>query len=577
MSTLVRIAPVGAGKTEAALNRLLTTIRDSEKPFAKAWVLLATKRQEVAFRQRLTELGRNQTVYFNIEFFNFYELNQRLLNLAGKPPRRIHQAARLGILRMLLDELQRSGELDTFHDIALTAGFIRVVADFIYELKQNRVFPQQFQAAAQTAKDRELSLIYTRYQDLVQEKELVDREGEGWLALQYAEEQPYLASDVDLLLVDGYDQFTPVQAALLARLSDRIASIEITLTTIPKRETDFGRRFNRSLQRLAQAHDRAETDFYTESLEITFESRPHDLNWLSQNIFQRNVDPQPTEGHIRLIEAPDPQQEVGAVLRLVKRHLLEGVRPDDIVIAIRDWGRYQSHFETYQRAYDVPLLLHYTEALEVNPAIAVFLNVLELAPEFRRRDLLDVLRSPYIHVEGLDAEQVDLLDRISREQHLIGGSKDVWLGAIDLASEEWDDEDGEPVEPILSREQASELSLSLQTFMDNITPDTRSTIDNYIEWLENLIGQEEQAPDEEPYEAGTGTDSLGIAAAIQQSDSSVPEYIQIRDVAAVSGLKRIFQGFLSTQALLRATVGEPPMLFWGDFFSRTEVGCSRCK
>ena len=200
MPTTILQATVGAGKTEAALAKLSQLISDPQNPFAKAWVLLATKRQEVAFRQRLIDLQDGRAVYFNAEFFNFYELNARILNLAGQPPRRINEPARLGLLRKILYDLRRSGKLPTFAPIVGTSGFVRVVADLIYELKQNRVFPDTYISAAVTAKDHELALIYDSYQNAMQHYDLVDREGEGWLALEAVENHPQLATDVDLLL-----------------------------------------------------------------------------------------------------------------------------------------------------------------------------------------------------------------------------------------------------------------------------------------------------------------------------------------------------------------------------------------
>src|SRR5690606_12808784 len=184
MPTTILQAAVGAGKTEAALARLSQVISDSNRPFAKAWVLLATKRQEVAFRQRLIDLQDGRAIYFNAEFFNFYDLNARILNLAGQPPRRINESARLGLLRKILYDLKRENQLATFAPIIHTSGFLRVVGDLIYELKQNIVYPQAYLDAAKAANDHELALIYNTYPGLMQEYDVVDREGEGWLALE---------------------------------------------------------------------------------------------------------------------------------------------------------------------------------------------------------------------------------------------------------------------------------------------------------------------------------------------------------------------------------------------------------
>ncbi|MGB1286547.1 MAG: hypothetical protein ACPG7F_08445, partial [Aggregatilineales bacterium] len=105
MTTTILQAAVGAGKTEAALRELLNTLQPADKSFPKIWVLLATRRQEYDFRRRLVDLLPEQAVFFNTDFFNFYELNVQLLNLASQAPRRINEDARMGLLRLVIREL----------------------------------------------------------------------------------------------------------------------------------------------------------------------------------------------------------------------------------------------------------------------------------------------------------------------------------------------------------------------------------------------------------------------------------------------------------------------------------------
>jgi hypothetical protein len=56
---------VGAGKTETALNALTEVLQ--RQRFARVWVLLATRRQQDAFRQRLIELDDGRNLYFNVD------------------------------------------------------------------------------------------------------------------------------------------------------------------------------------------------------------------------------------------------------------------------------------------------------------------------------------------------------------------------------------------------------------------------------------------------------------------------------------------------------------------------------
>src|SRR5690606_41538172 len=73
---------------------------------------------------------------------------------------------------------------------------------------------------------RSSDLIYAEYQNRLREHNLVDREGEGWLALDVMEKQPHIGRNVDLLLVDGYDQFTPLQASLLMRSEEHTSELQ---------------------------------------------------------------------------------------------------------------------------------------------------------------------------------------------------------------------------------------------------------------------------------------------------------------------------------------------------------------
>ena len=50
-------------------------------------------------------------------------------------------------------------------------------------------------------------------------------------------------SSVDLLIVDGYDQFNALQANLLTVLGAQVRESLVALTTVPGREATIGRRF----------------------------------------------------------------------------------------------------------------------------------------------------------------------------------------------------------------------------------------------------------------------------------------------------------------------------------------------
>ncbi|MDQ7027490.1 MAG: PD-(D/E)XK nuclease family protein [Anaerolineae bacterium] len=586
MPTTILQATVGAGKTEAALERLSSLLHDRQRPFAKAWILLATKRQEVGFRQRLVDL-KEHVVYFNAEFFNFYEVNARILNLAGIPQRRIQESARFALIRKILQDMLDEGKLETFKPIAKISGFLRVIADLIYELKQNRVVPAVYQRAAMTQKDRELAEIYAIYQDLMHKHHLVDIEGEGWLALATVEAQENLASHVDLLLVDGYDQFTPVQAAMLAALSKQVKEVVITLTKAPGDNQDdpqnqIGLRFERAYERLMESHRQIGAEIFRRLEPEPVVPKHTDLLTLCQTIFSGD-EPVMMQGAILMLEAPELIQEVAAVLREVKRLMLEGVRPDDILIALRDWSRYHTFFDIYARLYDLPLLLHRGAAIAQNPAITVLMNLLALPGKnpdantaFRRRDLLDVLRSPYVIVPGFDADTIDLLERVSRDKQVLGGRQN-WMDAIQAAATGYyDEENDEDVEPLLTAQQESDLSIALEDFFVHIIAQRSDTLLTYVTWLENLIGQDTlENPDDEPDEPQPNAPyTLNMPRCIRAiAGDDDMERIIVRDVEALNVFKDFLRGMLSTQEFLRTALGDRPSIVdWTTFYDDLQSG-----
>jgi ATP-dependent helicase/nuclease subunit B len=545
MTTEIILAPVGAGKTESVLNRLAQTI--DEHPFAKVWALLATKRQEDAFRQRLSEWDNERQVFFNVEFLNFYELYQHLLDVAGVVQRQLGDSARLNLLRTIISAMRH--DLEVFGTIAHTPGFVRIVAEFIYELKQNGISPDDYIAASTTAKDRDLSRIYVVYQEYLQNHNLVDREGQGWLAATVLEENTAITSDLSLLLVDGFDQFTSIQAEILGHLAQRADDTLITLTRVTEREKTVGRRFERALSRLKEqfGNDVLITERH---LDHGDDGNHPDLRHLIDNIFLRNATPIKSYGGISLIEAPDTAAETGAVLRHVKRLILENkIEPDDILIALRDWENYRVHFSVLGKKYGLPLSLHYGQPLLENPAIIALLNLLQLHETgFRSRDLLDTLRSPYFAFREFPPADVDLLERISL-QFIVTGGREQWLRAIKLAKQPSFNEYGEKQAPLLDEGSAEYLHDTLAAFFDAVIPRSESSISEYVQWLENLIGEDTKFADDDDLDEYTES-TLNTQMIDQLRDESAPEEIIARDLAAMTAFKRVLQGLLAVQKLV---------------------------
>jgi ATP-dependent helicase/nuclease subunit B len=589
-------APVGAGKTEAALNQIAQLLAPGQKPFARVWVLLATRRQEVAFRQRLVHLLKDQPSLFNIEFFNFYDLYRRLLNIAGQPQRGLKETGRRGLLRYVIRGLDDAEQLPQFHSIAGQPGLLSVLADFIGELKQNHVQPETFYNAAHTQKDLELATIYTQYQDVLRRYSLVDRDGEGWLAGVLLEEEIRKGSNsiasVDLLVVDGYDQFTPVQTNILALLSQQIETL-ITLTRLPMdrqgNPPPVGRRFEQTHQHLTQTLSAAGVPYRIE-IQDEPKTRHPELRFLSMALGGQVTSTPDAPAQIAMVEAPDLATETAAVLRRVKSLLIQGVPPDEILIVLNDLS-YQPYIEAYARLYRIPLLAHYVKSIATNPAVMLLIDVLELSTlNFPRRETLDVLRSPYLYLPDVTPALLAKLDVVTMQRQVINGARN-WLFAIQQATEDIDQlDDGDDEKDFLklTEEEANILSQSLQSFFELVSPPAEQSLRYYVQWLEDLIGSSEDLVEngDPEYSAGAmfaNADeglpppdadrfSLHMVYQIHRLAREDDPWLTARDIQALNNFKDILRGLLQTQDLLSAIdpelAGNPnySLMRWNQLF-----------
>jgi ATP-dependent helicase/nuclease subunit B len=544
MAATLLTASAGQGKTQAVIAKVKSLLQ--RKLFGKVWVLLPTDLQISVFRTRLLdEIG--DAAHFGVEFFGFYDLYTRLLEIGGKPQRLVQDAARFRILRHVLDDIGSDG-LVHFHNIMYTAGFVALVAEFIKELKQAEINPDNFKVVAQTPKDYDLATIYQGYQNFLRSGNLVDREGEGWLALATLQEQSDLPLNLDLLVVDGYDQFNPVQARLLTLLAQQVPNTLLTLTYQPERAETAHRRFAQTRSRLL------ESGVWTESaLKLSPVVGNPVLHHISSRLFDIQIEAVDNDGSLAMIEAPSREREVQTVLRRVKRLLHSGVDPEQILIVARNLEAYTPYFLETAPAYGIPLAPRRGSPLSNNPLVASILSLIDLPQaQFPRRQVIDALRSPYLQCPYLTTEQIDALDRISRGRIVVRGRLQ-WLDGITAAGQLKEDAEGDIPFDAISPDDSVVLRESVDLFFARITPAPIASAPDYVSWFENLIGLIE-----------TATDHFNVLERV--NDTSERE-IMGRDLIALDCLNRLLGEVLSAYEL----VDPYARISWENFRAELQI------
>ncbi|MBL1135249.1 MAG: hypothetical protein HND46_08015 [Chloroflexi bacterium] len=569
-------APAGSGKTGKVIEAILQAREVS--PWQPLWVLLPTELQISAFRSRLLAAYQERfgrPVCFGVQYFSFYQLYNHLLDQMLLPQKQIGPASVYRILRYVIAKQAAEDRLQYFGNIASKPGFIKLMAEFILELKQARIHPESFELYAQKSrrdKDQDLAAIYTHYQNYLRDHRLVDREGAGWVALRGLETDYHteFLDSVGLFVVDGFINFSPLQARLLGQLADKIGRTILTLSYDEnRRETLF-----RGIQRIG---DRLQNygHWDVENLTDGVIQRREELTRLESAWQQPSHVPRPAGDALHLIEAPNPEQEMRAVLRKVKQQLMAGVDPEQIAILAYHTQTYADFVRSISESYRVPIAVRRGVELTRNPAVAAILQLLDLHTpqvDFRQQPMLDVLRSPYFVFHQLMADDADQLERVSRQFQVVRSRQD-WLQAVQMAGSKFEDEDGE--------EQVTEIDPALhqrlQAFFERVTPPKEATPREFVAWIENLLGPDsaylrERRADIDPtlasYEGGEG--HLSFYNQIREpleglGDNS--QAVMVRDIHAMQAFRACLNEIFRAYDLLAEQTmgGVEALIAWEDF------------
>lgn len=495
------LAPAAAGKTRAAAGLL------AAGP-ARALALVPNARQQRLLQTLLGDQRQARVVQFEA-------LARLILRQAGQPAATLDGAARLRLVRRLLAELRDAGALPTYARVAAKPGFVAVAAALLDDLANAAISPVRFAAAAQTPHDAELAALYARYQQFQQQHGLAD------LPRRLEQARAALRSGVSLrgvglLVADGFDQFTPLQLALLAELARQVP-LTLTLTAGP-RPRAATRRFERTLAEL-RAQFQTRERWLTPAPPV----RPAPLRQIEAHLFTLDDPPAPTPASraVALVEAADREREVRAALRHLRHLLDQGVAPERIALLYRDGTPYLSLLREVAAEYGLPLDLAEGLPLAATPPVAALLALLRLpALDFPRRALLEALRNPYLvdHRGTVDHEgpaavaeptsahqdqpadavrgdesgvlqphlpSPEQLDALARALGVAGGLER-WRAALErLAQQPAPEQPAAGAPP--GGPAAQQLRAAFETLVARLTPPPHATVAVYVAWVRALV------------------------------------------------------------------------------------------
>lgn len=560
------LASASSGKTDYALK----VTRQAAASGQEVRICLPTGLQAQAWRQRLAAAGGA----FGVHVFTFDRLVEACLNAAGEAYTELSEPVQYRLLRTVIDQLP----LQHYAPLKTKPGFIQVNQHLITELKSALVSPMDFSAAAMQLEDTprllELADIYSAYQDQMRAQGWADRVGLHWLAVEALRERTLDACrDWPLLIVDGFDDFTPSQLALLKLLADRVDSCVVTLTQAA--QVNYPR-YQRTVEMIADALGVAPQPLP----EITPALPRHPaLRHLAQQLFappsDKNSGSNVISGTkaVTLREVPDRAAEVRAALRWLKQRIVwDGVPPDQVALLARDITPYRHFIQQVATEFGLPIRLVNGQPLQQSPVIVALLSLLRLhlplgetgVAGLRRRQVIAAWRSPYFHWGSgelaITPADADLLDAFARQYLIIRGLdqwQDAFVAGSAMATADKNYEEEIETADRLTNTLVQQLQQKFSHFLAvSQPPATATTMRDFVQWLETLIGADQQA-----------------SGHVEQPEGSLQIVVQVRnnpattnaDVAALRTLKDILRGLVWAEAAVSQDRPVDYALFFSEF------------
>jgi ATP-dependent helicase/nuclease subunit B len=420
-SATLLIGPAGSGKTAAALAEYAAALREVRKsaavPRRAMWV---APNWDVAaeIRERLVdEVGP----VLDPGVTTFAGLAADLVRMANLPLTKITSLEQRRVVGRLIAESAAAGDLAYFGPVAQTPGFVTLVLDEIAAYQAGGYAPQEVLDQARgdgDARRIDLAGLLVRYRGQLDASGLVDDQTLVVAAGNVPARSPQILTGVKLAIVDGFAKFTEIEHRLLAELRRHVERLLVTLPGDSAGEGDAT-----SVREDLFAAPRATVDGLRRlgrGAEIRRLPPPAERPWpalahLERNLFRDYGDIRPPAPavaaslhRLHIIEASGVQAEIVAIARRVKRLLVDGAAPQEIVVAFRSLREAGDRVRHVFADYGIPTNLPEERRLASSALVRSLDGVLRLvAEDWPYRRVLQVAADRSLRLFDADAPRRD--------------------------------------------------------------------------------------------------------------------------------------------------------------------------
>lgn len=313
---------------------------------------------------------------------------------------KIDDSGKETIISNIVDELYSENKLVYYKNMVNKDGFIKSISYIIGEIKRSLVTPQKYLNKSPNGdKLMEMGLIYDRYQQFLNNNNLLDREEEYIKSLEKLNENLDLFKDLDFIIIDEFFDFRPQEVRILEKLSKLDMDIYVNM---PYKTKQQYKTVNDTIDKLK------EIGFVIEEINIDKESYFEEL---SNNIFLNYNTTYDKSDNINLIKAPNKNLELKKVAEEIKSLTNKDIKLNEIGIIMGNIDNYRELLIKTFSDEGIPISLNEEIRLIDTPLVGEILNLIELRlNNYKKNNIIKAIKSNYLDIaDGIDRDRLEYM------------------------------------------------------------------------------------------------------------------------------------------------------------------------
>lgn len=451
----ILLGPYRSGKTGRLVRELIDA--KHEYPFDRCLILVPSQRYGSLVREKIAqalgETGNAPSGMFGVQIATIYDACAEVVRMAGEQNVVLSRDLAGSVVSLAVRQLKQHIALDSLGSISEMPGTSPAILRLLDEFERAAVTPAHVLAAtsasmATETKYRELAEIYKAYWTTLDALGCTDQKRMAYSCREILSRREFADFRLRTLMVDGFDRLSPLQAEVIHALSMHAADTLIAFDYVE-----------------AEKRNQADEDEYSWK-DSSYAELQKRFDCVPEYAASMSTSGPPHQLAFKILDGFVEMQEIAR--RCKEAVLLRGVKPEQILVIARDINEYataaRAAFDNARLPYQIDESREYRDL----PLFKLLIKIASLAhKEFIRRDVCDILRSPFIDLTaiGLTKAQVDSLDKNSIEKGVVAG-RAAWSKFLQAGNEN--------------------VSDALLKLFDMLTPPEMGSLSIFCRWLEGM-------------------------------------------------------------------------------------------